>query len=60
MLSLQSFVIDLQDKMTGISLYGNVLDIANERNTTEAGFSMRIEDNTGEVLAKLRFVRSWY
>ncbi|KAL0548439.1 hypothetical protein IC582_012890 [Cucumis melo] len=55
----RSFVIDLQDKMTGISLYGNVLDIANERNTTEAGFSMRIEDNTGEILAKLRFERSW-
>lgn len=53
-------MIDLQDKMTGISLYGNVLDIANERNTTEAGFSMRIEDNTGEILAKLRFERSWY
>ncbi|XP_038880460.1 uncharacterized protein LOC120072117 [Benincasa hispida] len=55
----RSFVIDLQDKMTGISLYGIVLDIAHERNTTEAVFSMRIEDNTGEVLAKLHFVRSW-
>lgn len=60
MLSLQSYVIDLQDKMTGISLYGIVVDIASERNTTEAVFSMRIEDNTGEILAKLHFVRSWY
>lgn len=52
-------MIDLQDKMTGISLYGIVVDIASERNTTEAVFSMRIEDNTGEILAKLHFVRSW-
>ncbi|XP_022138137.1 uncharacterized protein LOC111009381 isoform X2 [Momordica charantia] len=55
----RSFVIDLQDKMTGISLYGNIVDIVNERNTTEAVFSMRIEDNTGEISAKLHFVRSW-
>lgn len=53
-------MIDLQDKMTGISLYGIILDIVNERNTTEAVFSMRIEDSTGEISAKLHFVRSWY
>lgn len=58
--SLQSFVIDLQDKMTGISLYGIISEIVNERNATEAVFSMRIEDKTGEILAKLHFARSWY
>ncbi|KAG7029015.1 hypothetical protein SDJN02_10198 [Cucurbita argyrosperma subsp. argyrosperma] len=55
----RSFVVDLQDKMTGISLYGIIIDIVNERNTTEAVFSMRIEDNTGQISAKLHFVRSW-
>ena len=53
-------MVDLQDKMTGISLYGIIIDIVNERNTTEAVFSMRIEDNTGQISAKLHFVRSWY
>nr|DAD38277.1 TPA_asm: hypothetical protein HUJ06_008918 [Nelumbo nucifera] len=53
------FVIDLCDKMTGISLYGVVRDIFRERSTAENVFSLIIEDTTGTVLAKLCFVRSW-
>ncbi|CAK9138902.1 unnamed protein product [Ilex paraguariensis] len=56
---LQSFVVDLRDKMTGISLYGIVTDISRERNTAEITFALRIEDTTGAVWAKLHFVRSW-
>ncbi|KAK9287661.1 hypothetical protein L1049_016098 [Liquidambar formosana] len=52
-------VIDLRDKMTSISLYGVVTDIFRERNTTEAIFSLRIEDTTGAIWAKLHFSRSW-
>ncbi|KAF7852035.1 hypothetical protein BT93_L1127 [Corymbia citriodora subsp. variegata] len=46
----QSFVIDLRDKMTGISLYGVVTDII---------FSLHIEDTTGAVWARLHFSKSW-
>uniref|UniRef100_A0A5B7C8V5 Nucleic acid-binding proteins superfamily n=1 Tax=Davidia involucrata TaxID=16924 RepID=A0A5B7C8V5_DAVIN len=55
----RSFVIDLRDKMTSISLYGVVTDIIRERNTTESIFSLRIEDTTGAIWAKLHFVGSW-
>lgn len=56
---LQSFVIDLRDKMTSISLYGVVTDIVCERNTLEAIFALRIEDATGSIWAKLHFATSW-
>ena len=56
---LQSFVTDLRDKMTSISLYGIVTDIFRERNTAEAIFSLRIEDTTGAIWAKLHFSKSW-
>ncbi|CAN1806530.1 hypothetical protein LINPERHAP1_LOCUS24701 [Linum perenne] len=55
----QTFVTDLGDKMTGISVYGVVTDIRCERSTTKAVFSMRIEDSTGSIWAKLHFVTSW-
>ncbi|XP_048326191.1 uncharacterized protein LOC107403862 [Ziziphus jujuba] len=55
----QPFVTDLQDKMTGISLYGVVTNIMKERGTTQAVFILRIEDATGEILAKLHFAKSW-
>ncbi|KAI3469287.1 hypothetical protein Pfo_025950 [Paulownia fortunei] len=51
----RSYVVDLRDKMTGISLYGNVTDIR----AAEGMFSLRIEDSTGAIWAKLHFVRSW-
>ncbi|XP_057958832.1 uncharacterized protein LOC131151595 isoform X2 [Malania oleifera] len=55
----RSFVMDLCDKMTGIGLYGVVTDVFRERNTTEAIFSLRIEDQTGVIWAKLHFAKSW-
>ncbi|EOY06713.1 Nucleic acid-binding proteins superfamily, putative isoform 2 [Theobroma cacao] len=55
----QSFVADLRDKMTGISLYGVVTDIFRERKTAEVIFSLKIEDVTGAIWAKLHFSQSW-
>ncbi|CAL5413031.1 unnamed protein product [Camellia sinensis] len=55
----RTFVIDLHDKMTGISLYGVVTDIIREVDTAEAIFSLRIEDTTGAIRAKLHFTNSW-
>ncbi|KAJ6772203.1 NUCLEIC ACID-BINDING PROTEINS SUPERFAMILY [Salix koriyanagi] len=55
----QSFVTDLRDKMTSISLYGVVADIFRERKTAEVIFSLKIEDTTGAIWAKLHFSRSW-
>ncbi|KAJ6324672.1 hypothetical protein OIU76_011880 [Salix suchowensis] len=55
----QSFVTDLRDKMTSISLYGVVADIVRERKTAEVIFSLKIEDTTGAIWAKLHFARSW-
>ncbi|XP_073147982.1 uncharacterized protein [Henckelia pumila] len=50
------YVVDLADKMTGISLYGIVRNIS--RNS-ESRFSLKIEDATGAIWAKLNFIRSW-
>ena len=58
--ALQSFVTDLRDKMTSISLYGVVVDIFRERKAAEVIFSLKIEDTTGAIWAKLHFARSWY
>ncbi|XP_059646565.1 uncharacterized protein LOC132293205 [Cornus florida] len=55
----RSFVNDLRDKMTSISLYGVVTDMMGERKTTDSIFSLRIKDTTGAIWAKLHFVGSW-
>ncbi|KAF7837720.1 nucleic acid-binding-like protein [Senna tora] len=55
---LQSFVADLRDKMTSISLYGVVTDIIKEV-TSENIFSIRIADTSGVIWAKLHFNTSW-
>ncbi|KAL6548195.1 hypothetical protein OROGR_008616 [Orobanche gracilis] len=52
---LQSYVVDLRDKMTGISLYGNVTGIR----ASGGMFSLNIKDTTGAIWVKLHFVRSW-
>ncbi|XP_022863253.1 uncharacterized protein LOC111383377 [Olea europaea var. sylvestris] len=52
----RSFVVDLRDKMTSISLYGIVTDI---KRTSEASVCLQIEDTTGAILANLHFVNSW-
>ncbi|KAL6519770.1 hypothetical protein OROMI_032664 [Orobanche minor] len=51
----RSYVVDLRDKMTGISLYGNVTGIR----AAGGMFSLNIEDTTGAIWVKLHFVRSW-
>ncbi|KAF5465102.1 hypothetical protein F2P56_015134 [Juglans regia] len=55
----RSFVIDLHDKMTGISLYGVVTDIIKEKHAAEALFSLRIEDTTGAIWVTLHFAKFW-
>ncbi|GJV11495.1 nucleic acid-binding, OB-fold protein [Tanacetum coccineum] len=54
----QLFVADLRDKMTCISIYGVVTDIK-KTNNQESTFSLRIEDITGGIWAKLHFSKSW-
>ncbi|XAR49693.1 hypothetical protein NMG60_11032964 [Bertholletia excelsa] len=55
----RTFVMDLHDKMTGITLYGVVIDIIRDVDSEETIFSLRIEDTTGAVWAKLHFTKSW-
>lgn len=52
---LQSYVADLRDKMTSISLYGVVTYIIKEDVAPEVVFSIRIADTSGVVWAKLHF-----
>ncbi|XP_027774018.1 uncharacterized protein LOC107008441 isoform X2 [Solanum pennellii] len=52
----RSFVVDLREKMTGISLYGIVSDITS---TQESVLSVKIQDVTGAVWARLHFAQSW-
>ncbi|AES91963.2 putative nucleic acid-binding protein [Medicago truncatula] len=56
---LRSIVVDLRDKMTGISLYGVVTEISKEDNNQATVFSLRIADTSGEIRAKLHFTRLW-
>ncbi|CAO2821537.1 unnamed protein product [Amaranthus hypochondriacus] len=55
----QSFIIDLHEKMTGISIYGVVLDISREANTEKSVFNLKIQDPTGTICIKLHFSESW-
>nr|XP_010318975.1 uncharacterized protein LOC101245489 isoform X3 [Solanum lycopersicum] len=52
----RSFVVDLREKMTGISLYGIVSDITS---TQESVLSVKIQDVTGAIWARLHFAQSW-
>ncbi|PIA61070.1 hypothetical protein AQUCO_00300529v1 [Aquilegia coerulea] len=55
----RSFVMDLSDKMTSINLYGVVIDIFQDRSTSEKVFVLKIGDVTGEAVVKLHFINSW-
>ncbi|KAB1213496.1 hypothetical protein CJ030_MR5G003434 [Morella rubra] len=55
----RSFVMDFRDKMTGISVYGVVTDIIKEKHAAEAIFSLKLEDTTRAIWAKLHFSKSW-
>ncbi|KAI9123199.1 hypothetical protein K1719_006088 [Acacia pycnantha] len=54
----RSFVADLQDRMTSVSLYGVVTDITKDV-SSETTFSIRIADTSGAIWAKLHFTTSW-
>ncbi|XP_008809273.1 uncharacterized protein LOC103721024 [Phoenix dactylifera] len=56
---LRTYVIDLHDKMSGISLYGVIMKLTRQVNASEVIFSVTIEDITGKIVAKLHFIRSW-
>lgn len=56
----QSYAMDLHDKMTGISIYGTIMNISREKNTSEAVFCLAIEDITGVIVVKLHFIGFWY
>ncbi|KAJ3669300.1 hypothetical protein LUZ60_011250 [Juncus effusus] len=55
------YIVDLGDKMAGISLYGIVTEISRERksNGVETVFCLGLEDETGSVILKLHFTSSW-
>jgi hypothetical protein len=52
-------ITDIRDKTTGISLYGVVTDISCDPNATGVVFSLKIEDTTGAIWAKLHFTNYW-
>ncbi|CAH8374345.1 unnamed protein product [Eruca vesicaria subsp. sativa] len=52
-------ITDCRDKTTGISLYGVVTDIYCESNATGVVFSLKIEDTTGAIWARLHFNSHW-
>ncbi|KAJ8445698.1 hypothetical protein Cgig2_026025 [Carnegiea gigantea] len=56
---LQSLIIDLHDKMTGVCIYGVVTDIFHETGAEKSAFNLRIQDATGAIWAKLHFSESW-
>ncbi|GMH12361.1 hypothetical protein Nepgr_014202 [Nepenthes gracilis] len=55
----RTFIVDLHDKMIGVSLYGVVTDIFSEANAEKTIYYMTIEDTTGRICAKLHFSESW-
>lgn len=52
-------IANLRDKMTGISLYGVIRDVFKEINSADVVFSLKIEDASGSIWAKLHFSQSW-
>ncbi|XP_072966345.1 uncharacterized protein [Typha angustifolia] len=55
----RTYVIDLRDKMTGVSLYVTVTNICRHEKMLDTVFCVAIEDLTGVAVAKLHFVESW-
>uniref|UniRef100_A0A0D9W110 protein-serine/threonine phosphatase n=1 Tax=Leersia perrieri TaxID=77586 RepID=A0A0D9W110_9ORYZ len=51
-------VSDLHDKMVGVSLFGTVKSVC-KANVSGASFYLEIEDSTGVVLTKLKFIELW-
>ncbi|EOA30024.1 hypothetical protein CARUB_v10013126mg [Capsella rubella] len=56
----RTIITDIRDKTTGISLYGIVTDIlCDDPNATGVVFSLKIEDTSGAIWAKLHFTSYW-
>ncbi|VVA97937.1 unnamed protein product [Arabis nemorensis] len=55
----RTIIADIRDKTTGISLYGVVTDILCDPNATGVVFSLKIEDTSGVIWAKLHFTSYW-
>ncbi|XP_078148697.1 nucleic acid-binding proteins superfamily [Carex rostrata] len=56
----QMYVIDLRDKMSGVSLYGMVASICKQRtNVSKTIYHLGIEDESGSIIVKLHFVECW-
>ncbi|EFH61443.1 hypothetical protein ARALYDRAFT_479171 [Arabidopsis lyrata subsp. lyrata] len=55
----RTIITDIRDKTTGISLYGVVTDISCDPNATGVVYSLKIEDTTGAIWAKLHFTNYW-
>lgn len=58
-LNVQTFAADLRGNMSGISLYGVVINILRDSSTPETVFTLTIHDTTGEAVVKLHFILSW-
>ncbi|CAN6991174.1 unnamed protein product [Brassica rapa subsp. trilocularis] len=52
-------ITDCRDKTTGINLYGVVTEIFCDPNATGVVFSLKIEDTTGAIWARLHFNSYW-
>lgn len=59
-LNVQTFAADLRGNMSGISLYGVVINILRDSSTPETVFTLTIHDTTGEAVVKLHFILSWW
>ncbi|KAJ4795392.1 Nucleic acid-binding proteins superfamily [Rhynchospora pubera] len=54
------YVIDLGDKMSGVSLYGMVTSLSMQRTkASETIYHLDVEDESGCIAIKLHFVGSW-
>lgn len=57
---LQMYVIDLRDKISGVSLYGMVTSICKQRsNASETIYNLGLEDESGSIFVKLHFLEFW-
>ncbi|CAN8269201.1 unnamed protein product [Cochlearia groenlandica] len=55
----RTIITDIRDKTAGISLYGVVTNILCDPNATGVVFSLKIEDTTGAIWARLHFTNNW-
>ncbi|KAG8098859.1 hypothetical protein GUJ93_ZPchr0013g37946 [Zizania palustris] len=54
----QVYVSDIHDKMVGVSLFGTVTSVC-KASASGTNFYLEIEDTTGVILMKLKFLGAW-